>query len=71
MAKRWPNGAENSRLGEFFLYRVAPSDGPVWITFALTGLGNAWIDDVTIQTISPRTAAPARMPVLIQPTGQR
>ncbi len=56
---------------EFFLYRVAPSDGPVWITFALTGLGNAWIDDVTIQTISPRTAAPARMPVLIQPTGQR
>ena len=36
----------------FVLYRVAPSDGPVTVTFALTGLGEAWLDDVTIQSIS-------------------
>jgi hypothetical protein len=37
---------------EIVLYRVAAKDGPVWITFALTGLGDAWIDDVTIQTVA-------------------
>ena len=41
---------------EVVLYRIAAQDGPVWITFALTGLGDAWIDDVTIQTISPAGA---------------
>lgn len=56
---------------EFVLYRVAPRDGPVWITFALTGLGNVWIDDVTIQTISPRGTGPTQMPLAIQPTAQR
>lgn len=49
---------------EFVLYRVAAHDGPVWITFALTGLGNAWIDDVTMQILSP----PAnRTPLSVQP----
>jgi hypothetical protein len=38
---------------EFGLYRVAPQSGTLTVTFALTGLGEAWLDDVTIQTISP------------------
>jgi hypothetical protein len=38
---------------EFGLYRVAPQSGTVTVTFALTGLGEAWLDDVTIQAISP------------------
>ncbi|HEX3998144.1 MAG TPA: hypothetical protein VHX65_06310 [Pirellulales bacterium] len=42
---------------EFVLYRIATHDGPVWVTFALTGLGDAWIDDVSMQTMSP-VAAP-------------
>jgi hypothetical protein len=33
---------------EFVLYRAAPSDGELSITFALTGLGEAFLDDVTI-----------------------
>ncbi len=45
---------------EVVLYRIAAQDGPVWLTFALTGLGDAWIDDVTIQRVGPPTA--------IQPT---
>jgi hypothetical protein len=35
----------------FVLYRMAPRDGPLTVTFALTGFGEAWIDDVTIQAI--------------------
>ncbi len=38
---------------EFGLYRVAPQSGTVTVTFALTGLGEAWLDDVTIQAIGP------------------
>ena len=35
----------------FVLYRLAPRDGPLTVTFALSGFGEAWIDDVTIQGI--------------------
>ena len=38
---------------DFLIYRVAPQSGPLTITFALTGLGEAWIDDVTIQPLVP------------------
>lgn len=38
----------------FTLYRIAPQTGPVTVTFALTGLGEAWIDDVTIQPLMPK-----------------
>ncbi len=33
---------------EFTLYRTADRDGPLTVTFALTGLGEAWLDDVTV-----------------------
>ena len=34
---------------QFALYRVAPQSGPVCVTFALSGIGEAWLDDVAIQ----------------------
>ena len=53
---------------EFVLYRIAAHDGPIWITFALTGLGDAWIDDVTIQTMEPNAGNPN--PLVGQPNGR-
>ncbi|HEV3416257.1 MAG TPA: hypothetical protein VG056_05575 [Pirellulales bacterium] len=37
---------------EFIMYRVAPRDGTFTVTFALTGLGDAWIDDVSIAPVT-------------------
>jgi hypothetical protein len=36
---------------EFTLYRAAREPGTVGVTFALSGLGEAWLDDVTIQAL--------------------
>ena len=36
---------------QFTMYRAAPRSGPMNLTFALTGMGEVWIDDVTIQVI--------------------
>lgn len=41
----------------FALYRVVPPSGQVKITFALTGLGEAWIDDVSVQLLQPPASA--------------
>lgn len=38
---------------ELVLYRFAPTAGPVSLTFALSGLGTADIDDVAIERIDP------------------
>ena len=38
---------------EFTLYRVAPQSGHLTVTFALTGLGEARIDDVTVESVEP------------------
>jgi len=37
----------------FTLYRVAPRSGQISVTFALTGLGEVWLDDVAIQPLQP------------------
>ena len=42
---------------QFKIYRVAPQSGPLSLTFALSGLGEAWIDDVTIQVVQRGRAA--------------
>jgi len=42
----------------FTLYRVVPQSGNLTITFALTGIGEAWLDDVTIQSVDRRVANP-------------
>ena len=55
------------RVGEttgwqpFTLYRFAPRSGPMAVTFALCGLGEAWIDDVAIQVLAP-PIGPAMQP---------
>ncbi|MGA2061884.1 MAG: hypothetical protein ABSG67_15470 [Thermoguttaceae bacterium] len=36
---------------QFALYRIAPQSAAMNVTFALTGLGEAWIDDVYIQVL--------------------
>jgi hypothetical protein len=41
--------AENWR--QFTMYRAAGRLGSMTITFAMSGLGEAWIDDVTIQVV--------------------
>ena len=44
---------------EFTLYRVAPRDEAMTVTFALTGIGEAWIDDITIEPLRlPAAASP-------------
>ncbi len=35
----------------FAMYRVAPQAGPMCVTFALSGIGEAWLDDVAIQVL--------------------
>jgi hypothetical protein len=41
---------------EFTLYRAAAASGDLTVTLALTGVGDAWIDDVTIEFIAPAAA---------------
>jgi hypothetical protein len=36
---------------QFRIYRAVPNSGPLSVTFALAGLGEAWLDDVTIQVV--------------------
>ncbi len=38
---------------EFTLYRAAAAAGDLTVTLALTGVGDAWIDDVTVEFIAP------------------
>jgi len=42
---------QSPRWRQFALYRVAPQSGSMTVTFALTGLGEVWLDDVTIQPL--------------------
>ncbi|HEX7447645.1 MAG TPA: M56 family metallopeptidase [Pirellulales bacterium] len=51
--------AQAERIGatngwqEFTLYRAAPAACDLTVTFALSGLGDAWIDDVTVKLVAP------------------
>ena len=40
----------------FVLYRVAPQSGQMRVTFALSGLGEARLDDITVEPLIPMTA---------------
>lgn len=52
------------RMGEtvgwkqFTLYRVAPEAGALTVTFALSGLGEVYLDDVRICAVGPRGGPP-------------
>lgn len=50
---------QTSGWQQFTLYRLAPESGRMSVTFALTGLGEAWIDDVAIYGLEP--ARPGRI----------
>ncbi len=60
---------------EIAIYRAAPRDGTITVTFALTGLGEAWIDDVSVRTVSLGGTAnqpqAAHQPAIRQPPPQR
>jgi hypothetical protein len=45
---------------QFTWYRTAARSGSMAVTFALSGLGEAWIDDVTVQIVERRAAAPTQ-----------
>jgi len=45
---------------QFALYRVASQSGPMCVTFALSGIGEAWLDDVAIQVLEPPAATAQR-----------
>jgi hypothetical protein len=38
---------------EFTLYRAVPRDGEISFTFGLAGIGEAFIDDVTVELVTP------------------
>jgi hypothetical protein len=42
---------------EFEMFRIAVDGAPVQVTFALTGLGEAWIDSVAIEPLETTAAA--------------
>ena len=42
---------------EFTLYRAAPTNGPWRLTIALTGIGDAWIDGLTVELLRSRPPA--------------
>jgi hypothetical protein len=46
---------ESTAWREFTLYRAAPRDGNVTVTFALSGMGEAWLDEVTVTLLNPTT----------------
>jgi hypothetical protein len=42
---------------EVALYRAAPQDAQLTITFALSGIGEAWLDEVAVTLLEPPLAA--------------
>ncbi len=49
------------------MYRVVPESGPVTVSFALSGMGEAWIDNVSIQVLRPGVGSPPATPSTIGP----
>lgn len=47
---------------EFSLYRMAPQTGPITVTFALSGVGLARLDDITIEPVQIVSPQQARLP---------
>lgn len=66
--------AQTDGWQQFTFYRVASQSGPITVHFALTGLGQAWIDEVSIQRAAiPREPprATAQLPPGFAPPAQR
>lgn len=55
---------ETGKWKEFTLYRAVENDTEVVVTFALSGVGEAWLDDVSITPVSlPLTFPEASRPI--------
>ena len=54
-AKIWPCALSRptKKWKKYTLYRRIPASGSIYVTLALTGLGNAYFDDVTIEPLVP------------------
>lgn len=42
----------------FTLYRAVPASGELRVTFALTGMGEAWVDDLSVSLLEPEPIRP-------------
>jgi hypothetical protein len=49
---------------QFTMVRAAPRTGPLVVTFALSGLGEVWLDDVTVQVVPRGARQPIAQPAL-------
>lgn len=38
---------------KFVLYRMAPDSGPIHVSFALSGMGEVWLDDLALSVLEP------------------
>jgi len=47
---------QTSGWQKFVLYRVVSQTGPMTVTFALSGLGEVWLDDVGLSVLEPVAA---------------
>ncbi|MBI2823343.1 MAG: hypothetical protein HYX69_01485 [Planctomycetia bacterium] len=56
---------------EFVAYRIIDASGKLTLTFALSGLGEAWIDDVRVEPVAPRGATAATAQVSLDPESTR
>ena len=56
---------------EFTAYRIADGSRTFTLTFALTGLGEAWIDDVSIEPVAPRNTPTAGAAAPLNPSAGR
>ena len=46
----------NDQWQEFVLYRACPESGAVRLTFAMSGIGTAYVDDVSVQALASTSA---------------
>jgi hypothetical protein len=58
---------QTSGWQEFTMYRAVPRAGLISVTVALTGLGEAWLDNVTIEPL----VTPGSLPESVQPAATR
>jgi hypothetical protein len=61
---------QNGRWKQYHLYRQVPESGKINVTFALTGIGIAFFDDVAIEPMIPFGNTSARPPVPTPPKPQ-
>jgi hypothetical protein len=60
--------ASSPQWRQVTIYRVAPRSGSVAVTFALSGVGEAQIDDVTIQVVNRGASGPPQTQQAQQPS---